>query len=346
MNEVELKIFDIWKDVLKKSNFKNTDNFFALGGDSLKLGEVISDISIIFDLDFPMQEIFPYLTVESQADFIQAKLQPQNNELKFLVLLKKGTSNKEPLIFCHDPDGTAITYLQLANTINTDRDIYTLVFNFKESHWEFPLTWDQILDDYIQEIELINPNGPYFFAGLSMGGQMALEISNKLYQKNRDIKLCALFDTVFVRKDNYKYLDFKKGYNLFVKQSKGKDLGRLVKLFGSKLNTLYVNSPIRHVHKRNRIRSINEKISNNSRDFTPREVKTIIASYIPKMIRRSYDFSIQYYLALRENNYKSYTYIKEHVSSIELIEIDCYHGEFITDNASDVAYHIEKVLNA
>lgn len=81
-NNIEKKLQLIWQQVLHKETLGVTDNFFALGGDSIKAVQVTS-VAIKQDLHLQTKHIFEYQTIRELAEYLshsggkmaQAKLQ-------------------------------------------------------------------------------------------------------------------------------------------------------------------------------------------------------------------------------------------------------------------------------
>ncbi len=72
-NEYEIKIQEIWKQLLEKENIGINDNFFDLGGHSLLLIKLKSKLEKTFGLKqaISVVELFRYPTIERQAGFIE-----------------------------------------------------------------------------------------------------------------------------------------------------------------------------------------------------------------------------------------------------------------------------------
>ncbi|WP_298510525.1 non-ribosomal peptide synthetase [uncultured Kordia sp.] len=64
-NEIEEKLLRIWKEVLDKETLGVTDNFFEIGGQSLKATQIISRITKTFGVKLSMLEVFKYPTIRS-----------------------------------------------------------------------------------------------------------------------------------------------------------------------------------------------------------------------------------------------------------------------------------------
>ena len=79
-NEVQMAILQVWKTLLKSdTNFSIKDNFFDVGGDSLKAGQVISSIRSVFKTNLSVADLFQYPTIEELADKIKSKLESRDS---------------------------------------------------------------------------------------------------------------------------------------------------------------------------------------------------------------------------------------------------------------------------
>jgi acyl carrier protein len=71
-NELERTIAAIWSEVLGREEIGTQDNFFDLGGHSLRLLLVHLKLRETIGLDMPMFELFQYPTVSKLAAHLQA----------------------------------------------------------------------------------------------------------------------------------------------------------------------------------------------------------------------------------------------------------------------------------
>jgi acyl carrier protein len=70
-NPVEEKLVKVWQEVLDTDRVGIHDNFFDLGGHSLKAMMLSSRVSKELNADLPLREIFARPTVQQQAAFLQ-----------------------------------------------------------------------------------------------------------------------------------------------------------------------------------------------------------------------------------------------------------------------------------
>ena len=75
---LEIVLADIFRDVLDRDEVGVDDNFFALGGDSLRGAEVTMRLRAIFDVDLGGAAVFRHPTVAELADEIRSRREPAN----------------------------------------------------------------------------------------------------------------------------------------------------------------------------------------------------------------------------------------------------------------------------
>ena len=79
-NETEEKLVEIWKEVLSREKIGVKDNFFSIGGHSLKATRMTSQVRKVFDVTITMPVLFSNPTIEHLATEIE-KIYWANNEL-------------------------------------------------------------------------------------------------------------------------------------------------------------------------------------------------------------------------------------------------------------------------
>nr|WP_295873271.1 non-ribosomal peptide synthase/polyketide synthase [uncultured Chitinophaga sp.] len=66
-NPTEEKLVVIWQEILKREDIGVRDNFFDLGGHSLKATRLLSRIRQEFDVNIPLKDLFANASIEAQA---------------------------------------------------------------------------------------------------------------------------------------------------------------------------------------------------------------------------------------------------------------------------------------
>nr|WP_315221843.1 non-ribosomal peptide synthetase [uncultured Flavobacterium sp.] len=83
-NEIEIKITQVWKDLLEKESIGIYDNFFDLGGESLKTTRLINKINELFLVKIKIKKIFEDPTISGISEHV-----------KFMLQQKELSENKE-----------------------------------------------------------------------------------------------------------------------------------------------------------------------------------------------------------------------------------------------------------
>lgn len=71
-NEMETKIKGVWESVLGLTNISTRDNFFEIGGHSLRAVQVQSELRQLLAQPFPITDLFRYPTIENLAQHLTA----------------------------------------------------------------------------------------------------------------------------------------------------------------------------------------------------------------------------------------------------------------------------------
>lgn len=70
-NEIEIKLVELWKDILNISNISVEDNFFALGGHSLKAAILCTRIHKELSVEISLKQLFENSTISKLALLIK-----------------------------------------------------------------------------------------------------------------------------------------------------------------------------------------------------------------------------------------------------------------------------------
>ncbi|MCU0289616.1 MAG: non-ribosomal peptide synthetase, partial [Acidobacteria bacterium] len=200
-NELEKKLARIWLELLLPPNSSQkaigiNDNFFHLGGHSLKATIMISKINNEMHVDMPLVEIFKSPTIRQLAEYIE-KMTGQHAGILVdnLISLKKGTSNTHHLFFVHDGTGQVEGYLEFCNHLDNQFNCWGIRPDAIKNYTPQNITIEEMAGKYIEKIKKIQPQGPYFIAGWSLGGTIAFEIVKQLEETGKTTAFLGLFDS-------------------------------------------------------------------------------------------------------------------------------------------------------
>ncbi|HGD5269469.1 MAG: amino acid adenylation domain-containing protein [Peptostreptococcus sp.] len=74
-NEVEVELQKIWRDILSVNNVSNNESFFKLGGDSLKMIQIINQLNKKYNIDITVSEFASNNSIREIGEIIRAKIE-------------------------------------------------------------------------------------------------------------------------------------------------------------------------------------------------------------------------------------------------------------------------------
>ena len=181
----------IWADVLRVKEVGLNDNFFELGGHSLLAVLLFDRILKYFGKRLPLATLFQAPTVAQLAAVIQKEGTPVWSS----IVPIQPAGFKPPFFCVHAKGGNVLEYYDLAQHLGAEQPFYGFQSQGLDS-WRLPHT--RIADmaaHYIKEMREIQPTGPYFIGGRSMGGTIAFEMACQLKEMGEQVGLLALLDT-------------------------------------------------------------------------------------------------------------------------------------------------------
>jgi amino acid adenylation domain-containing protein len=190
--EVELQLTKIWERILGIQPIGVKDNFFELGGHSLMAVKLFNEIEKSFGKVILLTTLFHAQTIEELARIL-APNKP-DCEWHSLVEMKPGSPNKTPLFCMHAIWGNILFYRNFTKYIEADRPVYGLQSKGLDGQQPPCNSIPEMAANYIQEIQTIQPQGPYLLLGYSLGGLIAFEIAQQLQAQGQEIQLLALVD--------------------------------------------------------------------------------------------------------------------------------------------------------
>lgn len=182
----------LWERLLNVSPINASDDFFDLGGDSLQALQLFHEIERVAARVLPITTIYEAATPSLlTARLAEAALAP--SLFSPLVPLKHGSG--EPLFIVHGIGGNVIELKKLGQSINSPRPVYAIQAKGVDGSAE-PL--DNVADMvafYLVHLRAAQPQGPYYLAGYSFGGLVAMEMARRLEADGETVALVAFIDS-------------------------------------------------------------------------------------------------------------------------------------------------------
>jgi thioesterase domain-containing protein len=181
---LEVRVTKVWEEILSLHPIGIHQDLFALGASSLAVIRLADRLKEDLNAEVPLAAIFQARTIEQLTGLLRESgtVLPASP----LVALKPD-GNRPPIFFC----GGVGLYYPLTRFLGPEQPIYAL---FTEVTQSFP-QMAEIAEGYIVEMRTVQPRGPYFLGGASIGGLIALEMAQQLHSQGQDVAFLALIDT-------------------------------------------------------------------------------------------------------------------------------------------------------
>ena len=184
-------LLPIWQRVLQRPSIDANDNFFDLGGDPSSAGRLFSEIAEVCGRDLPPVLIYLAPTIATLAAVLEKSDAPR---LPPMLLLKAGTEYP-PIFVAHGLGDTVFGLFQLVQKMESSRPIYGMQARGIDGSEEPFNSVEAMAQFHLDAMRKLQPHGPYFLIGYSLGGLVTLEIAQRLLAHGEKIALLALVDS-------------------------------------------------------------------------------------------------------------------------------------------------------
>jgi thioesterase domain-containing protein/acyl carrier protein len=190
-NALELRLTQLWSEILDSEQIQLQDNFFEVGGSSLLAFRLLGEIENSFGKKLPLSALLEAPTIEKLAKLIGKQTDTSANSW----LNPPQPGNSRPILFCIPPAGNSLLgFANLVRHLGVDQPFYVPQPVGLESETTPHERVEDMAAHYIKEIQAIQPVGPYYLGGRCFGGIVAFEMARQLTQQGEKIALLALID--------------------------------------------------------------------------------------------------------------------------------------------------------
>lgn len=183
-----------WCDVLGRSEIGHDDDFFQLGGDSLRAALLHSRISNATRSAVPLLSLFRAPTVRQMARILREEDWP----LKPGILLPiRAQGHRTPLFCVASPEVNTVGYALLARHLAGDLPIHVLQSPPETGELrrlsvaEIPA----LAATYIAAMRAVQRAGPYRLVSMCTGAHLAVEMARQLEASNEKVAFLGIVNT-------------------------------------------------------------------------------------------------------------------------------------------------------
>jgi thioesterase domain-containing protein/acyl carrier protein len=198
---LEKLLAELWQDVLAVEAVGIHDDFFELGGTSLRVVVFVNKLEQRLGVRVPVKALFGAANIAALAEYLKEHYAQtisagceDDSSWSPLVQLQPGTI-KPPLFFAHPVGGNVFCYFNLARSLGTDQPFYALQsIGLKNGH-SGQTRIEEMASYYVEHLRAVQPLGPYHLGGWSLGGVVAFEMARQLTADGADVSMLALIDS-------------------------------------------------------------------------------------------------------------------------------------------------------
>ncbi|MEU2989651.1 non-ribosomal peptide synthetase [Streptomyces griseoincarnatus] len=192
---VEKAVATAFAEVCGTAEARMDDDFFALGGNSLRAAGLLARIASATGVTVPMSDFYAQPTVAAVARLVTAAGPSPAPVGRSPLVPVKPHGDLPPLVCPHAISGSPYWYLGLSRHIDPRRPL--LGFEAPGIEGGTPPLTDltALAGRYREALLAHRPEGPYLLAGWSMGGVVAFEIARQLRERGAGPVALAIIDS-------------------------------------------------------------------------------------------------------------------------------------------------------
>ncbi|WP_072731090.1 non-ribosomal peptide synthetase, partial [Paenibacillus sp. NAIST15-1] len=179
-NSLEQALADLWQEVLGIERVGIEDDFFEIGGQSLRLIQTIGKIRRELKLEISLRDAFAHTTVAKLAQYFEARGSKVEEHI-----CSVWNPDNEVSLFCFPPIvGYGQVFMKMAEELQDVAAIYAFDFIEAEDRIRY----------YANHIQKLQPQGMLHLLGYSAGGNLAFEVAKQLESDGREVAHLIMLD--------------------------------------------------------------------------------------------------------------------------------------------------------
>ena len=183
-------VSQVWQKVLQTPIVGPEDDFFEVGGDSLKAMRFMIDLERALGLELSVTLI---TEAPKFARFCEALREHRITRYVPLVPLKPGDGSP-PVFIIHGLDGNVAGLFPMTRRMTYPGEVIGIQARGLAGESPPHKTVEAMATEYLNSVKARQPDGPYYLCGYSFGGVVAFEMARRLRESGDEVGLVGLFD--------------------------------------------------------------------------------------------------------------------------------------------------------
>ncbi|NQY07773.1 MAG: hypothetical protein HRT68_16640, partial [Flavobacteriaceae bacterium] len=205
-SKIQRTIADSWSNVLAPDRIGINDNFFYLGGNSIKAIQLIAILSTK-NIKLSIRTLYEYPILKDLASFLETK----SNDNSSIVKLNYSHPLKENIYFIHAANCEVETYRELGSILEGKFNLTGIQPSTIYNKGKLPASVPDLISSYLDEIQDTPQNNyPISIIGYSLSTQLAFEMVKQMNLRGLEVSNLLLFDNEPDEKcDNSEMVNFR-----------------------------------------------------------------------------------------------------------------------------------------
>ena len=191
-DEYERRVAQIFARVLQCESVGRADDFFLLGGDSLRAVELQLALRAAFGRDVP--DLVEHSSVARCAARVREGVAAGSSPSMPLLVPLRPTGSRPPLYLVHGRLGQAFISPAFAALFDDDQPLFAIQARGLDGLAPPARTIEDMAADYVAAIRAHQPNGPYLLGALCAGSYVAMAMAKILAAGGSEVLPLLLFD--------------------------------------------------------------------------------------------------------------------------------------------------------
>lgn len=188
----------LWRQVMEQPGLGVDADFFDAGGHSMLAMRLVSRIKTDLGLNVGLSQLLKTGTARSLADVLAASVSvasPGTTDLTHVVPIREYNPRLRNLFVVHGAGGDVLNFRPLGNHLKDVVNVIGIQAGGVDGISAVHTDRVTQIADYLAEIRVIQPEGPYLVAGFSIGGLIAVELVKHLNGQGSSVDALILFDS-------------------------------------------------------------------------------------------------------------------------------------------------------
>ncbi|MGI9667164.1 MAG: condensation domain-containing protein [Acidimicrobiia bacterium] len=189
----ERRLATIWAQHLDLRDPVVDADYFDLGGSSLGAVRMFSAINDEFETDLPLSTLLTHSTIAELATILDAATSGVEFESTSLVAIQPHGA-RPPIAAVHGGQGEVLFYKGLSDELGPDQPLYGLQPVGLDGSTDPLNSVPEMAAAYIEELKVVQPEGPYRLIGFCFGGTVCLEMAAQLEAQGNEVDFIGIID--------------------------------------------------------------------------------------------------------------------------------------------------------